>query len=190
MTLPMKDQRREALLDAASQQLAVNPNATLQEIADYAKISKATLHRYFSGRDDLIIALAHRAVALVSSAINASALEQGDLEAALARLLETLIPLGDKVYFLLSQPALENVPTMNTGASVADAQLHRFVEARQSSNELRQDLPPVWVVHALNYLMFAAWEAVYRGHIAPRDAARLVTTTLLHGIRAPAPHDP
>ncbi|NWF70773.1 MAG: helix-turn-helix transcriptional regulator [Chloroflexi bacterium] len=61
--ISLKDLRRSELLNAASQLLALKPTASLAEIAAYAQIGKATLHRYFASRQDLMLALGDRALA-------------------------------------------------------------------------------------------------------------------------------
>jgi AcrR family transcriptional regulator len=127
------------LLDAAGELLAINPTASLADIAAHAGIGKATLHRYFASRDDLIRALAMRSLMLVEAAIIVARLDEGSFTDAFRRLVEGLIPLADKFYFLL---------------------------------------------HVLDYLLYATWHAVYKGEIAKNDAPALVMTTLLQGFAA------
>jgi AcrR family transcriptional regulator len=91
-------------LDAAADLLATNPSASLAEIAAHARIGKATLHRYFESHEALVLALALRSLAAIQQAIAASRPAEGPLDQALLRLAEALVPLGDKLYFLLSAP--------------------------------------------------------------------------------------
>jgi AcrR family transcriptional regulator len=53
------DARRnvEALLDAARVELIADPHAGLQRIAERAGVHRATLHRHFASREDLLTAL-------------------------------------------------------------------------------------------------------------------------------------
>jgi TetR/AcrR family transcriptional repressor of lfrA len=65
-----------------------------------------------------------------------------------------------------------------------DRPLVEFVERAQSAGQLRADLPAWWVVMSLAGSVYAAWEAIADGRLAPRDAAALVLGTVLDGVRA------
>ncbi len=178
----LKDNRRHDLLNAASELLAQKPAASLAEIADYAKIGKATLHRYFTGRDDLMLALAQRAFATIEDAIAKSELERGGATEALTRLIEALVPLGDKVYFLLNDSTLAEHPDLAAADHATRAPVLALIRRGQASGEFRADLTAEWIVHQMDYALFAAWQAVYDGSVARKDAARLLVTTLLGGV--------
>jgi AcrR family transcriptional regulator len=175
------DKRRQVILDAAGELLAVQPTASLAEIAEYAHVGKATLHRYFPSRDDLILALGHRAIETVAAAIRAAEPEQGAVIEALRRLIEGLIPLADKMYFLLSEPSVNYDPALREAERLAGLPVEQLVERGQASGDLRADLPKAWLLHVLDYLLYATWQAVYEGKLARRDAPSLLLTTFLNG---------
>jgi AcrR family transcriptional regulator len=172
------------LLDAAGELLAINPTASLADIAAHAGIGKATLHRYFASRDDLIRALAMRSLMLVEAAIIVARLDEGSFTDAFRRLVEGLIPLADKFYFLLSEPIANYDPQLAEAEIKIGLPVERLVERGQQSGELRADLPQKWILHVLDYLLYATWHAVYKGEIAKNDAPALVMTTLLQGFAA------
>jgi AcrR family transcriptional regulator len=177
----LKDQRRLDLLNAAGELLAQNPAASLAEIADYAKIGKATLHRYFAGRDDLMLALGQRAFELLHDANIRSDLEHGSATEALMRLLEAVVPLGDKLYFLLRE-AQDMPPELVEADRATREPVLALLRRGQASGEFRSDLSAEWIAHQLDYMLFATWQAVHDGALARKDAARLLATTLLGGI--------
>jgi AcrR family transcriptional regulator len=180
-----KDARRAALLNAAGELLAKHPTASLAEIADYAGIGKATLHRYFASRDDLMLALGYRALETVAAAIDACEPERGPVIEALTRVIEALVPLGDKLHFLLSEPILDTHPGFTAADRASQHAVRRLIERGQVGGELRSDLSAEWMLHHLNYALFATWQSVHDGFVARRDAPRLLATTLLGGIAAP-----
>lgn len=182
----MKDARRTELLNAASELLATNPTASLAEIAEHAGIGKATLHRYFPSRDDLMLALGYRALEMVTLAIADSQLEQGSTAAALNRLAEHLIPLGDKLHFLLNERILDTHPDFAAADRATQAPILALIQRGQADGEIRADLPAEWIRQHLNYALYGTWQIVHEGFIARRDAARLLVTTLISGIAAPS----
>lgn len=180
----LKDSRRIDLLDAAGELLAQNPAASLAEIAEYAKIGKATLHRYFAGRDDLMLALAQRALGVIHDAIVRSELERGSAIEAFTRMIDVLMPLGDKIFLLLNDNRMQDRPELADMEAVLGDLIIRLIQRGQASGELRVDLNAEWIARYLDYALFAAWKAVHDGSVARKDAARLLVTTLLGGIAA------
>ena len=56
--LGLRPTARRAIVDAAIRLWAVNPGASLSEVALRAGVGRATLHRHFHGRDALVTAVA------------------------------------------------------------------------------------------------------------------------------------
>ncbi len=179
---PITDARRTQILNAAGELLAIQPTASLAEIAEYAKVGKATLHRYFAGRDDLMIALGLRALVTIGEAIADADLDNGPVIDALMRLIDRIVPLGDKLYFLLNEPILDTHPEFLEADRITQVPLARLIARGQQSGELRADLPVDWILHHLNYSLYAAWSSVQAGYTARRDAPRLLMTTIVGGI--------
>lgn len=179
-----KDERRTALLNAATELLARNPAASLTEIADYAGIGKATLHRYVAGRDELMLALATRALDEVTAAIAQCEPERGSAVEALTRIVEALVPLGDKLFLLLNESAITNHPEVAAAEMNSRAPMLALIRRGQASGELRTDLTAEWLLHHMDYALFATWQAVHEGWVARKEAARLLSTTLLGGMLA------
>ncbi|UCF04602.1 MAG: TetR/AcrR family transcriptional regulator [bacterium] len=65
-----KEQRRTAIVDAAERVFFAKgfDQATVDEIADCAELSKGTLYLYFDGKDDLYRAIIFRALKLLTTA--------------------------------------------------------------------------------------------------------------------------
>jgi AcrR family transcriptional regulator len=178
----LKDIRRIDLLNAAGELLAQKPTASLADIADYAGIGKATLHRYFASREDLMLALAQRALAVIHAAIVRSEPERGSAIEAFTRMIEMLMPLGDKVFLLLTDNAFQDHPELADIEATLAELIIGLIQRGQASGELRADLHPMWIARYLDYALFAAWKAVHDGSVARNDAAHLLVTTLLGGI--------
>jgi len=174
---------RAAVLAAAARLLASRPGASMAEIAAAAGLSRASLHRLFPGRQALIEAIGALAAQHVQAAI--ASVQQADdrsVPAALERLTEAIVPLVHEFAFLSRQ-----AHPGGAGAAVdgqpreIDAAILELFRRGQAAGSLRLDLPPAWLLHAYRGLLFGVASAALAGEIAPRDAARLVLSTLLHG---------
>src|SRR4051794_19946795 len=110
---------REQIMKAAIQHLNENPVASMAQLAEAVGISRATLHRHFSNRDDLMIALGHRAheqwaQVQVSSGL-AEATGSGDPEViwrAMRALMDGLIEVADEYGFGLTDHTLAVHPEL------------------------------------------------------------------------------
>ncbi len=177
-----KDTRRVDLLNKAGELLAMRPTASLADIATYAGISKATLHRYFANRDDLMLALGYRALELVARAFADAEIETGSVIDALTRVSETLVPLGDKLHLLWNESLYALHPDFAAAEQATQEPMLRLIKRGQANSELRDDLSAEWLMQLIDYALFAVWVSVYEGYAARRDAARMLLTTLLDGI--------
>jgi AcrR family transcriptional regulator len=177
----------DSLLDTAVATLAANPGASLQEIAEAAGISRATLHRRFAGRDELIMAIGGWAISQlegISDSVESSGLRG---RAAIENLLEQAVQLAPKIGFLISDHTLECNEEFMGRVDAAQRRWHSMIEDGQRLGEIRIDLPARWIADAIEGLMIAVFHGVRHGFTAPNDALRLVRITLLDGVAtAPA----
>lgn len=91
-----------AIIDAAITSLAADPAATMGEIAAAAGVGRATIHRYFPGRDDLLAALVDLALQRVSAAHERARLGDGTAREAVQRLCGEYAELGTLQQILLA----------------------------------------------------------------------------------------
>ena len=178
-----------AIVDAATQLLAVNPGASTQEIAEAAGISRASLHRFFPNRDALVEEIAALAVERVGAAMAAARLDEGPPHEAIARLTEAIVPIVHQFAFLASQAQLQTSQSLRADDRAVDMQLLRLFRRGQAEGLLRADLPAAWLLHAYGWLLYASAVGSGRGDVAPREAARLVLSLFLDGAARPTlPH--
>ncbi|MEM8987051.1 MAG: helix-turn-helix domain-containing protein [Pseudomonadota bacterium] len=174
---------RDALIEAAFAIFSRDPSASLSEVADKAGVGRATLHRHFKGRDDLIIALAKTAIAEMDAAAEAAceaALSETD---ALRRCFDALIPLGDRQGFL-AREAIENHPDIKTEYARQLRETEEMVEAAKAEGAFDPAIPNTWIVQAYDSLLYAAWESVSAGALTHAQASELAWRTLTSGLSA------
>src|SRR5690349_21699938 len=85
------DARRSwaAVLDAAIVLLGRRPEASLDEIATAAGVSRQTLYAHFPSRQALLAAVTDRVTTEVAAALDELGVDRGDPTAALSRWLRT-----------------------------------------------------------------------------------------------------
>jgi TetR/AcrR family transcriptional regulator, mexCD-oprJ operon repressor len=83
------DARRNnrSILEAAARVLAEDPAASMQEIADLAEVSRPTIYRHFSNREELIEAIRAEAMAQARETLEAAAVSSEPAADALERLI-------------------------------------------------------------------------------------------------------
>ena len=69
------EQNVTAILDAAARTLSVQPEASVEDIARAAGVSRQTVYAHFPSREALLDAVVERATAEVTAAFEAAALE-------------------------------------------------------------------------------------------------------------------
>ncbi|GEB34733.1 MULTISPECIES: TetR/AcrR family transcriptional regulator [Brevibacillus] len=180
----IKEARLRAILDAATELLIQKPTASLNEIAEYAGIGIATLHRYIESREQLMLQLGLRALQVVGESMRQIPLDEEKLEDYIPALIEALIPLGDKIYFLTHDATLYYSEEIIAAEHKLKEPVCYAIRLLQEKGIVRQDMSVDWVWNALYMLVFIAWQQVQDGRLAKRPAAQLVTDTLFHGVSA------
>ncbi|MDT5146571.1 MAG: TetR/AcrR family transcriptional regulator, mexCD-oprJ operon repressor [Mycobacterium sp.] len=176
---------REQVLRAAADFLSRRPNATQDEIALAVGISRATLHRYFAGRDGLLEALDQLAVAHMHEALETARWREDAAPEALRRLLSACEPISGYLTLLYTQSQDFDANRAKDAWAEIDSEIRHLFERGQREGAFRTDLTAVWFTEALyNLVAGAAW-IIQVGRGAPRDFAHMVTELLLHGVSAP-----
>lgn len=179
--LSLKDIKHRAILNSATELLALKPTATLQEIADYSKIGIATLHRHFVSRETLLDELAMNAIHLVRETFTTLTIDPYDMNSSLKRLFDALIPLGNKIYFLDAAASVNENPTIVAGEASLKRPILEAIEIWQHNGYLKKDVPSRWMMNVIYSLLFITWQDIQAGNLAKNDATDLLLNTVLSG---------
>jgi AcrR family transcriptional regulator len=167
---------RRPLLDVVAEVLVADPSASLAEVAAAAGIGRTTLHKHYATRDDLVAAVAHRAVDLWEQALDRVA------DDGLRELTDAFVPIGAQLTFLWRTPVLDHAEdVIDRWAKVEQRGLAVLQKAR-GDGVIDESVPDWWMLQTYYSLIYVAAESVRCGRLAPRDATDLVLTTLLNGI--------
>lgn len=177
------ERNRRVLLDSAAGALALNPDASLNEIAHLAGLTRATLYRHFGSRENLIAALREDALACANEVIAGARIDEGSASDALGRVVSGILALGGRFRPLLMEGAARD-PEFLRQREQAFAPVAAIVMRGQQSGEIREDVSAQWVVIALTSLLAAAVRAEPGALSA--DVAGTVLGTLVFGIVGPS----
>lgn len=177
---------RERLLLAATAVWAADPSAPLDAVAEAAGVGRATLHRHFPARADLMRAAALDGITALETALNDAALDQRAPSDAVDALIDLLVPFGERLHFLLVTGDLVGDAEVTAAEARVDEPIRTVLDRATAAGVFRADVPAAWRFAALEALIYAAWTGVADGDLARRDAARLVRDTIRRGLGAEA----
>lgn len=180
-SLKRADARRniEAIVEAATSLLAVNPEASVQDIAKAAGVGRVTLYGHFDSRTTLINEVATRAIAQTEEALRSVDID-GDPREAMTRLLEATWHLTHRFggIVVAADHALPAEQLKHAHEGPAH-RVHALLERGRAEGRFRADMPIEWQITTIQAVLHAASGAVHRGEIDATDAPRLVIDTVL-----------
>ncbi len=182
---------RETVLGAAQRLLTTDPTASMAQIAAAAGVGRATVHRHFASREDLLREIGERSLDRWEEGLGiadvAGALASADadrIRACLAELVRQYVADAEDFGIALTDPTVINDPGLKARADVYLDQEVALYAAAQAAGVLRADLSPRWLGHTLYGLLVGIRDALVAGDVARRDAAELVLSTFLEGSAA------
>ena len=170
----------DAIIEAAFSLFNEDPTATIAEIAEFAGVGRATFHRHFKGRDDLMSAMAHLALRELDHAIELATAEVESHTEGLRLAMAASIPLGNRQWFLATEFVAfdESVKdAYQSGMKVLASE----IEAAKSEGSLDLAIPTEWIARVYESLIYAAWESVKEQEATPDQAARLAWRSFING---------
>jgi AcrR family transcriptional regulator len=175
------DARRNiaAILDAATECLARDPDSSINDIAQAAGVGRVTLYGHFESRAALVAQVVQRAIA-ESEATLSEVDVSGDPREALGRLLEASWEVTERFGGLVVA-AEGALPPDDLRAAHAEParRVRSLIRRGRSAGSFRRDMPVEWQVTLMQSIVHGASLAVHRGEITRAQAPRLVRETAL-----------
>ena len=177
------DRSVAAILDAALEALASDPDSSMSEIARRAGVVRATIYVHFPAREALLDAVMEYAVGQVAEATRAAEPQRGEPTEALERVLRATWKQLAQFHWLLA---------INT-ARLSAEELHRrhlpvldqfapLIERGQKEGVFRSDLPVSWQLAVIRSLVHTASHEIRGGRIPASEAEATVISTILGAI--------
>jgi AcrR family transcriptional regulator len=173
-----------AIIKAALEALADNPDVSMAEIARRAGVVRATVYMHFPTRESLLDAVMEDAVGQVAQATRAAEPTQGEPEEALERVLRaTWHKLSD----------FQTLLAINT-SRLSAKELHRrhqpvmtlfvpLIERGQKKGVFRSDLPVSWHLAMIRAIAHAASAEVRSGRIDKPNVEDALISTAANALR-------
>ncbi|MXW54345.1 MAG: TetR/AcrR family transcriptional regulator [Gammaproteobacteria bacterium] len=170
----------EAILDAAIRLFNADSGVTMTDIAKAAGVGRATLHRHFQDKDDLIQTLSARCMEEMNAAVRATDIPDEPAVKRLHAMLKSAIPLGDRFAFL-SFERMEGEDLQSDYEEQLDWTT-ALIEQLKTEQAIATDVPTSWAVAQVDQVIWTAWTAVWNSELTPDEAANLALRTLLNGL--------
>ncbi|MFN8113395.1 MAG: TetR/AcrR family transcriptional regulator [Solirubrobacterales bacterium] len=170
---------RRAVIEAAAELLPENPDASMQEIADFTGLGRSTVYRHFPNREALFGAMTIEAVGTavdqVGAILSSSTSTTRD---TLSEMGEFLAGFGLRFRFLYSHRE-EARPALEAFARSPETQLAIYLSSAAERGDIRDDQPPVWLVSQFVALTISLVGDVIGGRLEREDAGALLGGTFV-----------
>jgi len=175
------DARRsiDAILKAARTVLGERPNASMEEIAAAAGVTRQTVYAHFPSRDALIAALIDAAGAETVAVIDAARLDTLPPADALRQYLDIGWELIRRNPHLLGPALTGNPPGSTDTHQSGTARLEQIIRRGQRAGDFDRTLPATWLTGAILGLFRAAAEQVDAGRLNASTAAPMLLESTL-----------
>ncbi len=175
------DARRsiDAIVSAARTVLGERPDASMEDIAAAAGVTRQTVYAHFPSRDALIAALLHALGAETVAAIDAARLDTVPPADALRQFLDIGWELIRRNPHLLGPALTRNPPGSNDPHDAGTARLEQIIRRGQRAGDFDGTLPAAWLAIAIVGLVRTAAEQVAAGRLTTSKAAALALDSTL-----------
>jgi AcrR family transcriptional regulator len=170
----------DAIVGAARTLLGERPDASMEDIAAAAGITRQTVYAHFPSRDALIVAVFQSVRDEGVASLEAAGLDDLPPIAALHEFLTISWQLLERCAVLLA-PMLARISDAKKGETHrgVDGMMERIVRRGQESGDFDRSLPVDWLVTATHSLGHAAAEQVIAGRLTTAEAAAVLETSVL-----------
>ncbi len=172
-----------AILDAALEALASDPDSSMSEIARRAGVVRATIYVHFPTRTALVDAVMEHAIAQVVESMRGAEPQRGEPVEALERVLRaTWRQLGQFHGLLALNIARLSAEELHRRHRPMLDQLEPLIQRGQKKRVFRRDLPVVWHLAVLRAIVHAASTEIRGGRLPEADAEAAMLTTAISAI--------
>ncbi|MEM9551607.1 MAG: helix-turn-helix domain-containing protein [Pseudomonadota bacterium] len=176
----IRPETETAILRAAFAVFSQNAGASLADVARVAGVGRATLHRHFAGRAELMVALAKEANREIETAVDAAVADAATYTEGLRLALSAMIPLAERYMFLASEPVEQDPELAALYARDLDS-LVEDIDAAKAEGTFDPHIPSIWIAKTYDNLVYAGWSMVRDQDATPGQAADFAWRVLTCG---------
>jgi AcrR family transcriptional regulator len=180
------DRSVQAILEAALEALASDPEASMAAIARRAGVVRATIYVHFPTRESLLDAVMEHAVAQVAQATSNAEPTRGKPEEALERVLRATWQQLSQFHALLAiNTARLSAKELHRRHLPVTSQFAPLVERGQKTGVFRRDVPVSWHLAVLRAIVHSASTELQSGRLSEAEVEQTVITTVLAAMAGP-----
>jgi AcrR family transcriptional regulator len=180
------DRSVEAILEAARDALAGDPDASMAEIARRAGVVRATIYAHFPTRESLLDAVMERAVAEVAEATAGAGPTRGEPEEALERVLRATWQKLALFHALLAiNTARLSAEELRRRHLPVMTQFAPLIERGQKGGVFRRNVPLEWHLAVIRAIAHAASAELQSGRLTEATVEETMLSTVLAAIASP-----
>jgi AcrR family transcriptional regulator len=175
------DARRsiDAILTASRTLLGQQPDASMEELANAAGVTRQTVYAHFASRDALIAALIDAAGAETVEAIDAARLDTDPPVTALRKYLDIGWQLIRRYPYLLTTALARTPPGSAAAHTAGTTQLEGIIRRGQRTGDFDPALSAGWLAIAIIGLGHTAADQVAARHLTPDQAYTVFSESAL-----------
>jgi AcrR family transcriptional regulator len=177
----------ERILDAAVEELALDPEASMAAVARRAGVVRATVYVHFPTREALVAAVTERAMAEAAGAVRAAEPDRGDPADALRRVLEAAWHVLARHHALVATTTRRESEEVRRLHGPLLGLLQPLLRRGQADGVFADSVPVDWLLTVVLELVHAASREVDAGRMTDREAERALLATVSGALGARAP---
>jgi len=181
----IRPKAEQAIIEAGFIQLNENPKASLANIAQQAGVGRATLHRHFTSRDDLIHAMARQAMQEMDDAADQASQHCNSYSSALEQIFKAMIPLGVRHWFI-SNESLSDLPDIAAKLKQQEQELKGLIKRCKKEGLFSADWSNDWIIQVFDHMIHAAWTLLKEDQATLQQASTWAWGTLINGLQSGA----
>jgi AcrR family transcriptional regulator len=174
-----------AILQAAMEALAEDPEASMAEIARRAGVVRATIYVHFPTREDLIAAITDQAMIEATEALRAAVPDQGEPTEALTRMLRESWRILGPYHALVAINTRLAPERLRALHQPVLSQIRPLLKRGQQSGAFSAELPIEWMITVLLELIHAASREYSSGRLGSEKAEAVLIASILGALSNP-----
>jgi AcrR family transcriptional regulator len=169
-----------AILDGAVEVLSERPDASMEDVARAAGVSRQTVYAHYSSREALLDAVSERAMAQAVEAIDAAEPERGPPAEALDRLVAASWQTVERhARLMAAMQALRTTEELHAFHAPILERLERLIRRGRRTRAFDTKQPTNWLLSSVISLSHAAAAEVSSGRMKPDEAERALRRSVL-----------
>lgn len=167
------DARRNisAIVEAAAEVLSRDSSASMQDVAEACGLHRATVHRHFASRVDLLVAVREHAFAEAARDRDRVLAAHGDPVQAIGAYVDAMLMLGNRYRVYRFMPVID--ARNEQGRRAITAPVADVIAAGQEQGTFRRDVAPGELAVVLSGLIATTLPEIAVGRLSRSEAAAL-----------------